>query len=98
MSRAPLDELLASLDEETRARWAALLEKVDAELRERGPGVISEHLEAALSHLLAIGWTLHRCYGDEATQVMGALGDAAATVEELRTVLDLIPRKPEWSQ
>jgi hypothetical protein len=29
---------------------------------------------------------------------MGPLGEAACTVEELRETLDLIEKKPEWSQ
>jgi hypothetical protein len=40
--RQPLDQLLASLDEDTRARWADLLERVDAEIREQGPDAHDE--------------------------------------------------------
>jgi hypothetical protein len=98
VSRDQLEELLAQLDEATRTRWKELLERVDAELAEKGPMALREHLDAALGHLLAIGWALHRCYSsDDASQVMHALGDAATTVEELRSGLDLISKKPEWS-
>lgn len=99
MGREPLDELLATLDDDTRARWAKVLEQVDEELRDRGPCVVQEHLDAALKHLLALGWALHRCYTqEEAAPVMGPLGDAACTVEELRRCLDLLVRRPEWQQ
>ena len=98
VSRDQLDELLAQLDEATRDRWKELLERVDAELAEKGPMALREHLDAALGHLLAIGWALHRCYSsDEAAPIMGPLGDAATTVEELRASLDQIAKKPEWS-
>jgi hypothetical protein len=97
--RQPLDQLLASLDEDTRARWADLLERVDAEIREQGPEALRVHLDAALRHLLAIGWTLHRCYAhDESAPLMAPLGAAACTVEELRCTLDLLARRPEWRQ
>jgi len=98
VSRDQLEELLSQLDEATRERWSELLERVDAELAEKGPMALREHLDAALGHLLAIGWALHRCYSsDESRAVMGPLGDAATTVEELRASLDQISKKPEWS-
>jgi hypothetical protein len=98
VSRDQLEELLAQLDEATRDRWKELLERVDAELAEKGPMALREHLDAALGHLLAIGWALHRCYStDESASIMGPLGDAATTVEELRASLDQIAKKPEWS-
>ncbi len=99
MSRDQLEELLSQLDDDTRERWAELLERVDAELAEKGPMALREHLDAALGHLLAIGWALHRCYSaDDSSSIMGPLGDAATTVEELRASLDKISKKPEWSQ
>ena len=98
MSRDQLEELLAQLDDDTRERWSELLKRVDAELSEKGPMALREHLDAALGHLLAIGWALHRCYAnDESAAIMGPLGDAATTVEELRASLDKISKKPEWS-
>jgi len=97
-TKTELAELLARLDEETRLRWERYLVEVDAEVSERGPAVVREHLEAALEHLLAVGWALHRCYAEgETGNVLGPLGDAASTVESLRTALDQLPKKPEWS-
>jgi hypothetical protein len=100
VAKDDLSNLLSQLDEETRKRWERYLLHVDTEVSERGPQVVREHLDAALEHLLAVGWALHRCYAvDDATQrVMGPLGDAASTVEQLRQVLDEIAKKPEWSQ
>jgi hypothetical protein len=94
-----LAALLSQLDEETRGRWEAYLAEVDDEIREKGPSAAREHLDAALEHLLAVGWALHRCYAsDEASPVMGPLGDAALTVEQLRALIDQLAKKPEWSQ
>jgi hypothetical protein len=99
VAKTDLAELLAQLDDETRVRWERYLLEVDAEVSEKGPAACREHLERALEHLLAVGWALHRCYStDEADHVMGRLGDAATTVESLRTTLDQIAKKPEWSQ
>jgi hypothetical protein len=99
VAKGDLDDLLNQLDAETRERWADLLEAVDAEIQEKGPAALRDHLDAALRHLLAIGWALHRCYSsEESATVMGPLGEAACTVEELRATLDLIEKKPEWSQ
>lgn len=94
-----LTELLASLDETTRARWEQYLKSIEGEIAERGPAIAHEHLEAALAHLLAVGWTLHRCFASEdASPVLRPLGDVATTVEDLRAELARLPRKPEWSQ
>src|SRR5438067_12960456 len=94
-----LGRLLEQLDAETRARWAKYLEEVDAEIREKGPGAAREHLEAALRHLLAVGYAVHRCYSQkESATVMSPIGDAAAAVEYAKGVLDQIAKKPEWSQ
>lgn len=99
MAKDDLHELLERLDDDTRERWADVLEAVDAEIREKGPAALREHLDAALRHLLAVGWALHRCYADEeSATVMGPLGEAACTVEELRASLELFQKKPEWSQ
>jgi hypothetical protein len=99
VAKTDLAALLDQLDEETRVRWGRYLERIEAEISEKGPAAAREHLEAALEHLLAVGWTLHRCFADEeSSPVMKPLGEAASTVENLRMALDLIPRKPEWSQ
>lgn len=99
MAKTELADLLAQLDEETRLRWERYLSAVDAEISEKGPAIAREHLEAALEHLLAVGWALHRCYVlEDGETVMGPLGDAALTVEKLRAALELISKKPEWSQ
>jgi hypothetical protein len=92
-----LTALLERLDEETRTRWEEYLARVDEEVTEKGPSCAREHLEAALEHLLAVGWTLHRCYTDTSA-ILGPLGDAAATIEKLRALLEEIAKKPEWSQ
>jgi hypothetical protein len=94
-----LNALLARLDEETRRRWAEHLATIDAEVEEKGPAALREHLDAALRHLLAIGWTLHRCYAEEeAKAVLRPIGEAAAAVDFVRGALDTISKKPEWSQ
>lgn len=99
MAKTDLEDLLAELDHETRVRWEQYLEEVDAEISEKGPAAVREHLEAALEHLLAVGWALHRCYAnEETTPVMGPLGDAASTVEHLRDEIERLAKKPEWSQ
>jgi hypothetical protein len=99
VGKTALAELLDQLDDETRHRWAQYLEQVEDEIAEKGPATVKKHLDAALEHLLAVGWALHRCYAeDESTPVMGPLGDAATTVEKLRSALELISKKPEWSQ
>jgi hypothetical protein len=98
MAKTDLADLLAQLDEETRSRWERYLEKVEAEIEEKGPQVARAHLERALEHLLAVGWALHRCYALEEANVIGPLGEAAATIEQLRAVLDEMKKKPEWSQ
>jgi hypothetical protein len=99
VAKDELEELLERLDDATRERWAAVLEGVEAEIRDKGPQALREHLDAALAHLLAVGWALHRCYADdESAQVMRPLGEVASTVEELRSSLDLFQKKPEWSQ
>jgi hypothetical protein len=99
MAKTDLDELLEHLDAATRARWASVLEAVDAEIQDKGPAALREHLDAALQHLLAVGWALHRCYAaEESDAVMGPLGEAASTVEELRAALEKLEKKPEWSQ
>ncbi len=99
MAKADLADLLSQLDEETRVRWERYLEAIEAEISERGPAIVREHLDAALEHLLAVGWALHRCYAnDETSPVMGPLGDAASTVELLRKEIDRLAKKPEWSQ
>ena len=90
-----LGRLLDELDAETRARWAHYLEEVDAEIREKGPAAASEHLEAAFKHLLAVGYTVHRCYSPkESATVMSPLGDAAAAVE----YVPMNPTRPNWSE
>jgi hypothetical protein len=94
-----LGRLLEALDAETRARWANYLTEVDAEIREKGPTAAREHLEAALKHLLAVGYAVHRCYSSkESATVMSPIGDAAAAVEYVKGMLDQIAKKPEWSQ
>jgi hypothetical protein len=97
VAKTELADLLAQLDEETRVRWERYLEEVDAEITERGPICAREHLEAALEHLLAVGWALHRCYADT-NGVIGPLGEAAQTIESLRSAIERIMKKPEWSQ
>ena len=99
MAKTPLSNLLQQLDAETRERWENYLKRVDDEVEEKGPVVAREHLEAALEHLLAVGWALHRCYHDDDSQVMlDPLGDVAHTIERLRHALDQLAKKPEWSQ
>ncbi|HJZ85333.1 MAG TPA: hypothetical protein VKN99_09200 [Polyangia bacterium] len=99
MPRDELHRLLDALDPDTRARWEEYLAEIDAEVRERGPQAAREHLEAALRHLLAVGWAVHLCYsGDEAQQVMAPLGEAASAVEYAKNALAEVPKKPEWSQ
>lgn len=99
MAKTEIHDLLSRLDEETRDRWENHLVAVDAEVEEKGPNVAREHLEAALRHVLAVGWALHRCYAtEETTGVLGSLGEAAATIEKLRALLDGMAKKPEWSQ
>ena len=94
-----LGRLLESLDAETRARWARYLTEVDAEIEAKGPSAAREHLEAALKHLLAVGYAVHRCYSQkESAAVMSPIGDAAAAVEYVKGMLDQIAKKPEWSQ
>lgn len=94
-----LTELLDSLDDDTRQRWEVFLEQVEAEVQQNGPRAAQEHLEAALRHLLAVGWTLHRCYGKaEARHVMTPLREAASVVENAREALLEVPKKPLWSQ
>jgi hypothetical protein len=96
VSKTDLLELLAQLDEETRLRWERVLEAADAEVSEKGPLAVREHLDRALEHLLSVGWALRRCYS--ADEVLQLLGDAATTVESLRSALDGLSKKPEWSQ
>jgi hypothetical protein len=99
VAKTDLAELLDQLDDETRGRWERYLETVDAEVSEKGPQAVREHLDAALEHLLAVGWAMRRCYSTEETgAMMGSLGDAAQVVERLRAVLDALAKKPEWSQ
>ena len=99
MGKTHLSDLLAQLDAETRARWEQYLVGVDEEVDEKGPIVAREHLEAALEHLLAVGWTLHRCYAaNDSHQMLDPLGDVAHTIERLRHALDQLRKKPEWSQ
>lgn len=99
MDRDDLGRLLDSLDAETRARWGQYLAEVDAEIEEKGPTAALEHLEAALKHLLAVGYAVHRCYSQkESAAVMNPIGDAAAAVEYTRGILAQIAKKPEWSQ
>lgn len=99
MAKTELHDLLSRLDEETRDRWERHLVEVDAEVEEKGPTVARDHLEAALRHVLAVGWALHRCYAtEETTPLLGSLGEAAATIEKLRALLDGMAKKPEWSQ
>ena len=94
-----LGKLLEALDKETRERWGRYLTEVDGEIEDRGPAVAREHLELALKHLLAVGYAVHRCYSArESAQVMDPIGDAATAVEYVKSVLDQITRKPEWSQ
>ncbi|MBI4511239.1 MAG: hypothetical protein HY698_16520 [Deltaproteobacteria bacterium] len=99
MPKTDLEVLLSQLDAETRSLWENYLESIDAEVSDKGPTAVRDHLDAALKHLLAVGWALHRCYScDETHSIIGPLGDAATTVEQLRKMLDQLPKKPEWSQ
>ena len=99
MAQDELHRLLDVLDPETRARWEVYLAEIDAEVREKGPACAREHLDAALRHLLAVGWALHLCYSDdEARQLMAPIGDAASAVEYAKAALAEVPKKPEWSQ
>lgn len=94
-----LGRLLEALDHETRDRWGRYLAEVDREIDDKGPPVAREHLEQALRHLLAAGYAVHRCYTQkESAAVMAPIGDAAAAVEYVKSVLAQIERKPEWSQ
>ena len=96
MAKTDLAELLEQLDEDTRLRWEQVLEAADAEVAEKGPLAVKEHLDRALEHLLSVGWALRRCYSAE--EVLSILGDAATTIESLRAALDSLSKKPEWSQ
>lgn len=99
MAKTDLAALLDQLDEETRLRWEAYLETVDAEVSEKGPQAVRQHLDAALEHILAVGWAMRRCYATEETQAtLQALGEAAQAVEAVRACLDALGKKPEWSQ
>ena len=99
MADDELGRLLQALDAETRARWAGYLTSVDAEIADKGPAAVREHLEEALKHLLAVGYAMHRCYAPRESQaVMNPIGDAAAAVEYAKGILDQIAKKPEWSQ
>ena len=94
-----LGRLLSALDAETRARWAGYLAEVDAEIEANGPSIVRHHMESALKHLLAVGYCVHRCYqAKETAMVMNPIGDAAAAVEYVKSVVDQIAKKPEWSQ
>lgn len=94
-----LGRLLDALDHDTRERWGRYLAEVDGEIDEKGPSVAREHLEQALRHLLAVGYAVHRCYTPkESAAVMAPIGDAAAAVEYVKSVLDQLARKPAWSQ
>ena len=98
MAKSELADLLQELDEETRGRWASYLADVERQIQEQGPGTVLRHLDAALEHLLAVGWALRRCYSTEDSEVLGPLGDAAHTVERIRSALAHLAKKPEWSQ
>ena len=99
MAREELTRLLDALDPQTRDRWEKYLEQVDAEVREKGPQAARDHLEAALRHLLAVGWCVHLCYSEaESNDVMSPIGDAASAVEFAKHALEQIAKKPEWSQ
>ena len=99
MADDDLGRLLLALDAETRERWGRYLSEVDAEIADKGPAAVREHLEAALKHLLAVGYATHRCYSPAESQaVMNPIGDAAAAVEYAKGILDQIAKKPEWSQ
>ena len=94
-----LGRLLDALDQETRERWGRYLTEVESEIADRGPQVAKEHLEAALKHLLAVGYAVHRCYTKkESAQVMEPIGDAAAAVEYVKGLLEQLMKKPEWAQ
>jgi len=96
VAKTDLSELLEQLDEDTRVRWERVLEDAEAEVAEKGPLAVRDHLDRALEHLLTVGWALRRCYSAE--EVLKLLGDAATTVEGLRAALDGLAKKPEWSQ
>jgi hypothetical protein len=99
MAREELIRLLEALDDEARTRWEGYLQEIDAEVQERGPQVAREHLDAAFRHLLAVAWAVHLCYADgESREVMSPIGEAASTLEQARCALDLVTKKPEWSQ
>jgi hypothetical protein len=94
-----LTRLLSRLDEETRARWGLYLAEIEAEVASKGPDTVREHLEAALRHLLAVGWAAHRCYDEsEASAVLTPVGEAAQAVENARITLAGMPRKPQFDQ
>jgi len=98
VGKSELAQLLDELDEETRGRWASYLRDVEEQILEQGPHTVLRHLDAALEHLLAVGWALRRCYATEDSEVLGPLGDAAHTVERIRAALAHLAKKPEWSQ
>ena len=94
-----LTRLLSRLDAETRARWGLYLAEIEAEVAAKGPEAVREHLEAALRHLLAVGWAAHRCYDEaEAGAVLTPVGEAAQAVENARLTLAGIARKPQFDQ
>ena len=99
MPREDLHRLLEALDEETRDRWEEYLEEIDAEVQEKGPKAAQDHLEAALRHLMAVGWAVHLCYSEgEARHVLGPVKEAAKAVEEAAVTLEEVPKKPVYSQ
>ncbi|MSP15586.1 MAG: hypothetical protein EXR73_03045 [Myxococcales bacterium] len=97
MSKDDLTVLLSQLDQATRQRWEETFQQVEDEIAAHGPAAARAHLDAALTHLLAVGWTLRRCFDDDtADAVLRPLGDAAETVEQLRSSLAALARQPEW--
>ena len=99
MARDDLARLLQHLDDETRSQWEEFLEKVDAEVQERGPSAARDHLDMAQRHLLATCWALHLCFEDEsARDVIAPVGEAARLLEDAKALLTQLNKKPGWSQ
>lgn len=99
MGREDLARLLEHLDEETRSLWESFLERVDAEVQERGPVAASDHVGLAQRHLLAACWALHLCFEDEpAREVIVPVGQAARLLEDAKALIADLQKKPGWSQ
>ena len=99
MARDDLARLLSHLDPELRSQWEDFLERIDAEVQERGPSAARDHLEIAQRHLLATCWALHLCFEDDAARdVIAPVGEAARLLEDAKALVAQLDKKPGWSQ